>query len=130
MKKYIMVIDEGTTGTRALLFDKEFRIAAQSYEEFTQYTPAEDKVEHDAMEILTKSVAMCKKAMETAQIKAEQIEAIGITNQRATCVVWVNTPENRTIMPLSGRTPERRQIVRQSMSRNGAIGPERQPDGR
>lgn len=88
MKKYIMVIDEGTTGTRALLFDQEFHIAAQSYEEFTQYTPAEDKVEHDAMEILTKSVAMCKKAMEQAAIRAEQIEAIGITNQRATCVVW------------------------------------------
>lgn len=45
MKKYIMVIDEGTTGTRALLFDKDFNIVSQSYEEFTQYTPSEDKVE-------------------------------------------------------------------------------------
>lgn len=45
VKKYIMVIDEGTTGTRALLFDKDFNIVSQSYEEFTQYTPSEDKVE-------------------------------------------------------------------------------------
>lgn len=88
MKKYIMVIDEGTTGTRALLFDRDFNIAAQSYEEFTQYTPAEDKVEHDAMEIYEKSVAMCKKVMAQAGISGDQIEAIGITNQRATCVVW------------------------------------------
>ena len=88
MSKYIMVIDEGTTGTRALLFDKDFNIAAQSYEEFTQYTPAEDKVEHDAMEIYDKSVAMCKNAMKEAGITADQIDSIGITNQRATCVVW------------------------------------------
>ena len=51
VKKYIMVIDEGTTGTRALLFDRDFHIVSQSYVEFTQYTPSEDKVEHDAMEI-------------------------------------------------------------------------------
>ena len=88
MKKYIMVIDEGTTGTRALLFDKEFKIVAQSYEEFTQYTPSEDKVEHDAMEIYDKSVKMCKNAMASAGISPDEIAAIGITNQRATCVVW------------------------------------------
>ena len=47
MEKYVMVIDEGTTGTRALLYDKDFHIAGQSYEEFTQYTPSEDRVEQD-----------------------------------------------------------------------------------
>ncbi len=87
MKKYIMVIDEGTTGTRALLFDKEFQIKAQSYEEFTQYTPSEDKVEHDAMEIYGKSVQMCKNVIASAGISPDEIAAIGITNQRATCVV-------------------------------------------
>ena len=50
MEKYVMVIDEGTTGTRALLYDKDFHIAGQSYEEFTQYTPSEDRVEHDGAE--------------------------------------------------------------------------------
>jgi glycerol kinase len=88
MKKYVLVIDEGTTGTRALIFDKEFNIVASSYEEFTQYTPAEDKVEHDAMEIYNKSIQMCKNAMGEADISADEIASIGITNQRATCVVW------------------------------------------
>lgn len=59
MEKYVLVIDEGTTGTRALIFNQKLQIVAQSYEEFTQYTPNEDKVEHDAMEIYEKSVAMC-----------------------------------------------------------------------
>lgn len=88
MKQYVLVIDEGTTGTRALIFDKGFNIVAQSYEEFTQYTPSEDKVEHDAMEIYDKSVEMCKKAMASGGIAAADIAAIGITNQRATCLVW------------------------------------------
>ena len=96
MKKYVMVMDEGTTGTRALIFDKEFRIVSQAYTEFTQHTPAEDKVEHDAMEIYKKTVDMCKQAMEQANVQADEIASIGITNQRATCVVW----DKITGMPL------------------------------
>ncbi|WP_373483388.1 FGGY family carbohydrate kinase [Acetobacterium sp.] len=88
MEKYVLVIDEGTTGTRALIFNKNLQIVAQSYEEFTQYTPSEDKVEHDAIEIYEKSVAMCKKAISEAMISPEEIACIGITNQRATCLVW------------------------------------------
>ncbi|KNZ40429.1 FGGY family carbohydrate kinase [Acetobacterium bakii] len=88
MKKYVLVIDEGTTGTRALIFNKNFQIVGQGYEEFTQYTPGEDKVEHDALEIYDKSIAMCKKAIGEAMISAEEIACIGITNQRATCLVW------------------------------------------
>lgn len=88
MKKYILVIDEGTTGTRALIYDKSFNIVSQSYSELTQYTPAENMVEHDAMEIYEKSVEMCKHVMDSAGIKPEEIATIGITNQRATCVVW------------------------------------------
>ncbi|WP_195267309.1 glycerol kinase [Eubacterium sp. 1001713B170207_170306_E7] len=88
MKNYVLVIDEGTTGTRALIFDKDFNIVSQCYEEFTQYTPSEDKVEHDAMEIYAKSVGVCREAIEKAQIASSDIAAIGITNQRATCLVW------------------------------------------
>ena len=88
MEKYVMVIDEGTTGTRALLYDKDFHIAGQSYEEFTQYTPSEDRVEHDAEDIYNKSVEMCRKAMEQVGATAEDISCIGITNQRATTVIW------------------------------------------
>ncbi len=88
MKKYIMVIDEGTTGTRALIFNKDFHVVAQSYEEFTQHTPDTDRVEHDAEEIFSKSIEMCKRAMEVGSINPKEIAAIGITNQRATCVIW------------------------------------------
>lgn len=88
MKKYIMVIDEGTTGTRALLYDHSFAIAAQSYVEFTQYTPSEDRVEHDALEIYDKTIDMCRKAMAQVGASAEDIAGIGITNQRATTVIW------------------------------------------
>lgn len=88
MKNYVLVIDEGTTGTRALIFDKEFNMVSQCYEEFTQYTPSEDKVEHDAMEIYAKSVGVCREAIEKAKIASSDIAAIGITNQRATCLVW------------------------------------------
>lgn len=88
MKKYVLVIDEGTSGTRALIFNQKLQIVAQSYEEFTQYTPSEDKVEHDAVEIYEKSVAMCQKAIGEAMISPEEIACIGITNQRATCLVW------------------------------------------
>lgn len=88
MKQYVMVMDEGTTGTRALIIDKNFTIVSQTYSEFTQYTPAEDRVEHDAMEIYEKTIGVCRKAMDRASITAEDIASIGITNQRATCVVW------------------------------------------
>jgi glycerol kinase len=110
MKKYVLVIDEGTTGTRALIFDREFKIVAQSYEEFTQYTPSEDKVEHDAMEIYEKSVEMCKKAFAASGIKPEEIAAIGITNQRATSLVWdkeTGEPLCRAIVWQDSRTGAR-----------------------
>ena len=78
-KNYVMVIDEGTTGTRSLIFDKSLNIIASSYTEFTQYTPASDKVEHDAMEIYDKSIQMCRQAMEQASISSDDIACIGIT---------------------------------------------------
>lgn len=64
MSKYIMVIDEGTTGTRGILFDKEFKIVSQDYQELIQYTPDNIRVEHDASEIYNKSVEVCKGAMQ------------------------------------------------------------------
>ena len=88
MSKYVMVIDEGTTGTRGILFDDTFKIVAQDYQEITQYTPENGYVEHDAAEIYQKSVEVCKGAMEKAGATAADISCIGITNQRNTCVVW------------------------------------------
>lgn len=88
MAKFVMVIDEGTTGTRGILFDKSFNIVAQDYQEIIQYMPENGYVEHDAAEIFAKSVKACKGAMEKAGAAAEDISCIGITNQRNTCVVW------------------------------------------
>ena len=91
MERYVMVIDEGTTGTRALIFDKKFNVVSQAYEEITQYTPKEDRVEHDPEEIYEKSVAMCRKALESGKIDPKNIDCIGITNQRNTLVLWDKT---------------------------------------
>ncbi len=86
--KYILVIDEGTTGTRALVVDQNSQIKAQAYTEFTQYNPAPDRVEHDAEEIWDATLLMMKKALSDAGLTAKDIAAVGITNQRATTVVW------------------------------------------
>lgn len=88
MKQYVMVIDEGTTGTRAIIFDDKFQPIAQSYDEFVQYTPEENMVEHDAMEIYEKSVKMCREALEKASLSSSDIRCIGITNQRNTGLLW------------------------------------------
>ena len=86
--QYILVIDEGTTGTRALIIDHASQIVGQAYTEFTQFNPAPDRVEHDPEEIWQASLRMIHAALEQGGISLEQIAAIGITNQRATTVLW------------------------------------------
>jgi len=105
--KFILVIDEGTTGTRALIVDEAAAIKAQAYTEFTQHHPAPDRVEHDAEEIWEKTLAMVKKALAEAGLQASDIAAVGITNQRATTVVWDKTtgkPITRAIVWQDTRT--------------------------
>ena len=87
-EKYILVIDEGTTGTRALVVDHASQIKGQAYVELTQHHPAGDRVEHDAEEIWTSSHAMMDKALQAAGIGIADVSAIGLCNQRATTVVW------------------------------------------
>src|SRR5664280_415188 len=106
-EKYILVIDEGTTGTRALIVNANNEIKAQAYTEFTQYNPAPDRVEHDAEEIWQATLAMMKKALKESGLAAADIAAIGITNQRATTVVWdkkTGKPINRAIVWQDTRT--------------------------
>ncbi|MDR3574904.1 MAG: glycerol kinase [Anaerolineaceae bacterium] len=106
-EKYILVIDEGTTGTRALIVEKNSAIKAQAYTEFTQYNPAPDRVEHDAEEIWQSTLAMMKKALQESGLTPSDISAIGITNQRATTVVWdkkTGKPINRAIVWQDTRT--------------------------
>ena len=88
MSNCILAIDQGTTSTRALIFDSQGNKLSVGQQEFTQQFPNNGWVEHDAMEILQSTVASCRSALESASITAEQIRCIGITNQRETTIVW------------------------------------------
>jgi len=86
--QFILVIDEGTTGTRAVIVDRASRIRASAYSEFHQSHPAPDRVEHDAEEIWQATLTVITKALADGDLTLSDIAAIGITNQRATTVVW------------------------------------------
>ena len=85
---YILAIDQGTTSSRAILFDREGQTVAIDQQEFTQYFPDDGWVEHDPEEIWRTTVAVIQGALATAGAKPAEISAIGITNQRETTVVW------------------------------------------
>lgn len=87
-KKYIMALDQGTTSSRAILFDKSGKIFHTAQQEFTQYFPESGWVEHNADEIWSSILAVIAGVLSEKGISAEQIEGIGITNQRETTVVW------------------------------------------
>jgi glycerol kinase len=108
-QKYILVIDEGTTGTRALIIDQESRVKAQAYTEFEQHHPAPNRVEHDAEEIWQATVRMIRQVLAEGNIAAADIAAVGITNQRATTVVWdkqTGKPVTRAIVWQDTRTAD------------------------
>ena len=88
MKQYIMALDQGTTSSRTILFDKGGNIVAMAQKEFTQYYPKPGWVEHDPEEIWESQLCVAREAMKAAKISADQIAAIGITNQRETTIVW------------------------------------------
>ncbi len=87
-KNYILAIDQGTTGSRAFIFDRQGKIVAGAYKEFKQYYPKPGWVEHDATEIWESCVSVIKSAIKKAKIHKTQVLAIGITNQRETTVLW------------------------------------------
>lgn len=87
-KKYILALDQGTTSSRAILFDKEQNIISVSQKEFTQIYPKEGWVEHDPMEIWSSQYGVMTEAIAQSGISPEEIAAIGITNQRETTIVW------------------------------------------
>ena len=88
MPEYVLAIDQGTTSSRAILFDGAYGIAAVAQQEFPQHFPDSGWVEHDTGEIWQSVVATCREAMEKAGAAAADIAAIGITNQRETVVIW------------------------------------------
>ncbi|MFZ8977325.1 MAG: FGGY family carbohydrate kinase, partial [Pseudohongiellaceae bacterium] len=84
MGKAILAIDQGTTSSRALVFDTEGKQLGLGQQEFTQHFPNNGWVEHDADEIWATTLASCEAAMNAAKVQAEDILCIGITNQRET----------------------------------------------
>ena len=88
MKKYVVALDQGTTSSRAVIFDREQNIAGIAQREYTQYYPKEGWVEHDPMEIYASQYGVLIDALLMSGIPAEEIAAIGITNQRETTIVW------------------------------------------
>lgn len=85
---YILAIDQGTTSSRAILFDREMQITAKAQEEFPQHYPASGWVEHDPSDLWSTTARTCREVIERAGISATDITAIGITNQRETTLVW------------------------------------------
>ena len=85
---YILSIDQGTTGSTALLFDHEGQVKQRAYSEFTQHYPQPGWVEHDAEEIFAVSSKVIAEALKAAEVQPGEIAAIGITNQRETAVIW------------------------------------------
>jgi len=86
--QYIMAIDQGTTSSRALIFDKAGRIVGRNQKEFTQYFPNSGWVEHDGHEIWSSVLAVISGALAESDIHPSEIAAIGITNQRETTLIW------------------------------------------
>ena len=85
---YILALDQGTTSSRAILFDEAGAIAAVAQHEFEQFYPQAGWVEHDPMEILTSQLSCAVEALGRAGARPRDVAAIGITNQRETVIVW------------------------------------------
>ncbi|MCB2296539.1 glycerol kinase GlpK [Clostridium tagluense] len=96
MAKYVMALDQGTTSSRCILFDKKGLIVTSAQKEFTQIYPKAGWVEHDPMEIWSSQISVATEAMAKINATASDIAAIGITNQRETTVVW----DRRTGVPI------------------------------
>lgn len=88
MKNYVLALDQGTTSSRAILFDRKGQIAAQSSIAFRQIYPQPGWVEHDAAEIWESQLAAAREAIRVGGARAEDIAAIGVTNQRETTILW------------------------------------------
>lgn len=88
MRDYVIAIDQGTSSSRAIVFDRNGNPVAVSQKEFTQYFPKPGMVEHDPMEIWATECAVMAEAMTSKRLRGSDIAAIGITNQRETTIVW------------------------------------------
>lgn len=109
MSRYILAIDQGTTGSTVMVFDESGGVRGRAYSEFQQYYPRPAWVEHDPEEIWTVTRDLLAKACRAASIRPAQLSAIGITNQRETVVVWdrkTGRPVHRAIVWQDRRTAD------------------------
>ncbi len=96
MPRYVLAIDQGTTGSTVMVFDENGRVRSRAYSEFRQHYPKPAWVEHDAEEIWKVTYGLIAKALASAKVKPASLAGIGITNQRETTVVW----DRRTGLPI------------------------------
>jgi glycerol kinase len=109
MPDYILAIDQGTTSSRAIVFDKKLTPKGQGQKEFRQYFPSSGWVEHDAEEIWSSVLAVSRAALRKARVKPASVRAMGITNQRETVVIWdrrTGKPIHRAIVWQDRRTSD------------------------
>ncbi len=105
--QHILSIDQGTTGSRALIFNAQGKIISSHYQEFTQYFPRPGWVEHDAEEVWNSCVHCIQQTLRKAHLSSREILAVGITNQRETTVLWdrkTSSPVSRAIVWQCRRT--------------------------
>ena len=109
MGSHILAMDQGTTSSRAIIFDDTFEIEAVAQQEFTQHFPQSGWVEHDPEDIWNTSLQTCLRVLEKLSLKAGDIDAIGITNQRETTIIWdreTGEPIHNAIVWQDRRTAE------------------------
>ena len=112
---YVLAIDQGTTSTRAILFDSAMTAVASAQEQFPQHFPDSGWVEHDPQDLWATTTTTCRGAIDRGGISASQITAIGITNQRETVVVWdkkTGDPIHNAIVWQDRRTAEQCRTLR------------------
>ncbi len=112
--KYVLAIDQGTTGTHVCIVDSKLRVVGRAYREFRQFFPRPGQVEHDLKEIWSTVEACIPKALTSARLKKTDIAAIGITNQRETTGLWRRDgkPLGRAIVWQDRRTSDRCQALK------------------
>jgi glycerol kinase len=121
MPSYILSLDQGTTSSRAIIFSHSGKIVSVAQKEFRQHYPQAGWVEHDAVEIWSSQASVLTESIIKAGLKPSDIEAIGITNQRETTVVWdrkTGQPICNAIVWQDRRTSSYCDYIRQSHGKN------------
>ena len=121
MATHILAIDQGTTSSRAIIFNDQFEIITQAQQEFEQFFPQSGWVEHDPEEIWSSTLATCRQALKQSGLSPSDIAAIGITNQRETTIIWdreTGKPVHKAIVWQDRRTADLcRELSRQGNDR-------------